>query len=489
MPRVFAVMKSYVEALRLRKAIPWDKKGFLLSIELTPISAIDKIYNIRPDILILQNGILHVNCGNFVSAAVKANPEVTIILINYAQENLAVSEEEREHLVFLDRSDDPLQLENALERRYSHRNSPVSDKAAASAKEDSLFHCFGGSAKVQTVFLLGQYPRHIPSLPALQEASQSWKYRCEDDGILLATDEPIYCCSRLGEVPQALTDYIASLGKKPGMQMKTRCILVGQPVPPEYLDEEYAVLKGNKRYGYFCDSCEMLTRNTIRERHSELDYGAVGRIVNGLMVAVVTGDPVVVQQSVEELYLGILVHSYSFSGIEFIRRKLNEYYRLLNDVLYGISGAVLFETGQVFREIEKEADYVAAGFSELIATSRTKKIHRKVSAAISIVLEHYDSVESMDDVAERLGITKTYLSKVFKEDLDVNFVMFLRRIRVSKAKELMLLGTHSIMEISRLVGYEDPKYFTRVFKRVTGETPTQYIAGTSNNTTSIGEAP
>lgn len=487
MIRVFAVVKSYVDALKLSKAIPWQKMGYMLSIEFTPISAIDKIHNIGPDILVVQKGILHVTARSFIDAALKANPEITIIMIGFHEKDVTISDEERHHIVFIGDFTDPAMLSKALEHRSSFPLDPSdeADMLSDSGNVDIL-ESFSDDVRVQMVFLMGEYA-DLPDIERyLSRTAPSWKCRIDDDGILLATDEPLFCCSRSGKMPTTLTDFLIAMNRDLSLE-ETRCILVAAPSYREHLAEEYARMVKLKEFGYFCETCEILNWDLIHERVSDLDTKAAERILSNLFTAVISGDTVAVSRETEELYLGLIMTSFSHSSLHFLRQRLSEYYRLVNDVLHNIAGAVLFVNDQTFTSIEKEVDYVSARFMELIPLSQHTQIHEKVASALSIVLENYSEVESLDDVADRLHITKTYLSKVFKEDLDINFVMFLSRIRISKAKELMLLGNHNITQISREVGYEDPKYFTRVFKRITGETPSQY-ASTLTGTVKTGGA-
>lgn len=477
MPRVFAVMKSYVEALRLRKMYPWEKKGYVLSIEFTPISAIDKILNIRPDIAILQSGTLHVNSADLISTAIEANPQATVILADFAEEDVRLSKKERMNVAFWENSNDLTRLQLALNHNMS---AAAPENGMQSAEQglnaDPLLDGVDPDARIQMLFFYGTFIRHENSFLLFRGGRVSWKARYEEDGILLITDDPIYCCSRSGELPQALTGQISEVLKQQSSVIRVRCVIVSCPVQARFFAEEYSRITQMKQYGYFCETCEIIAWNSAKLRRTEPCYDALGQIMNRLMVAVIIGNQIGVAQCVEELYMDFLAECFMPSVVSHVRQGLTEYYRLLNDVLYGIGGVVLFEENDTFREIEKEADFVSARFTDLIYDSASKHIHKKVAEAISIVLEHHNEVESLDDVAERLGVTKTYLSKVFKEDLDVNFVTFLCRVRVSKAKGLMLRGITSISDISEQVGYADAKYFSRVFKRITGETPSQYLS-------------
>ena len=88
--------------------------------------------------------------------------------------------------------------------------------------------------------------------------------------------------------------------------------------------------------------------------------------------------------------------------------------------------------------------------------------------------QNYHRDISLDDVSRRVGISPYYFSKIFKEDTGEGFIEYLTRIRLEKAKDLLATTEHSMKEICSMVGYGDPNYFSRSFKKNVGLTPTEY---------------
>lgn len=74
-------------------------------------------------------------------------------------------------------------------------------------------------------------------------------------------------------------------------------------------------------------------------------------------------------------------------------------------------------------------------------------------------------------LAERLEITPEYLSTLFNKEVGINFSTFLKRFRISQAKRLLKGTDDKIYSIALQVGYNDPKYFNRVFKEEMGISP------------------
>lgn len=81
---------------------------------------------------------------------------------------------------------------------------------------------------------------------------------------------------------------------------------------------------------------------------------------------------------------------------------------------------------------------------------------------------------SLDSISDILNINSSYFSQLFKKSFGVNFVDYLTELRINAAKELLKDPFLTMAEVAEMVGYESPNYFTRVFKKNTGITPTEY---------------
>lgn len=94
--------------------------------------------------------------------------------------------------------------------------------------------------------------------------------------------------------------------------------------------------------------------------------------------------------------------------------------------------------------------------------------------SLRLMEERYREPLQQGDIAEELGISSSYLSQLFSKHGGMGFVDYLTEIRIGRAKELLEAGNLSIQEVSAAVGYQDPNYFSRLFKRVTGVSPSRY---------------
>lgn len=88
--------------------------------------------------------------------------------------------------------------------------------------------------------------------------------------------------------------------------------------------------------------------------------------------------------------------------------------------------------------------------------------------------ENYTKDISLQSVSEAAGYSDAHFCKIFKHCFDKNFTAYLTEFRVEKAKKLLLDVSVNIKDICTQVGFHDSNYFTRVFKRTVGETPSEY---------------
>ena len=88
---------------------------------------------------------------------------------------------------------------------------------------------------------------------------------------------------------------------------------------------------------------------------------------------------------------------------------------------------------------------------------------------------HYADEITLEDVAEQVNISPQYFSKLIKKNTGFNFTEWLSMIRIQKAKELLTNTNLTVKEVCFKVGYKDPNYFSRIFKKRMGMTPSEYI--------------
>ncbi|NOU66620.1 helix-turn-helix domain-containing protein [Paenibacillus sp. LMG 31461] len=125
-------------------------------------------------------------------------------------------------------------------------------------------------------------------------------------------------------------------------------------------------------------------------------------------------------------------------------------------------------------------EQLEAVLSPLIKRSAllVREIKAKRDHIIEFVYEYlennYDKDITLDGLAEKLSISRSYLSTYFKEKTGNNFVDYVNSVRIDKAKKLLLTPDIRIQDAAQLVGYQNINSFNRMFKKSTGFTPSEY---------------
>jgi len=102
-----------------------------------------------------------------------------------------------------------------------------------------------------------------------------------------------------------------------------------------------------------------------------------------------------------------------------------------------------------------------------------KRLHKTVEAALEIIHSKYNENISLDSIAQEVFVSTSYLSSLFKQEMNINFLDYLHQYRIEQAKHL-LKDRLKIYAVAKLTGYQDERHFTKIFKRWTGQTPSQF---------------
>ncbi len=112
---------------------------------------------------------------------------------------------------------------------------------------------------------------------------------------------------------------------------------------------------------------------------------------------------------------------------------------------------------------------------ERIRVTRSGKVANVVERVRAYIEEHYaDGGLTVADIGKAVYLSSTYVSLLFKQETGQTVGEYLTHVRVAKAKELLRDPKYKFYDICYAIGYTDPSYFTKLFKKMTGVTPSAY---------------
>lgn len=158
-------------------------------------------------------------------------------------------------------------------------------------------------------------------------------------------------------------------------------------------------------------------------------------------------------------------------------------------VLYSGASAIY---AYLFKEMINELQTCRTGYEELLAmylrqililVQRTRQEHRtsinthiqeEMEYARRYFNEHYNEQISIEDYAQSRNMSVSWFQRSFKQIVNYSPMQYILTIRMNNAASLLESTDYSMAEISAIVGYDNPLYFSRLFKKQKGVSPSEY---------------
>ncbi|RNC28488.1 MAG: HTH-type transcriptional regulator YesS [Candidatus Dichloromethanomonas elyunquensis] len=116
---------------------------------------------------------------------------------------------------------------------------------------------------------------------------------------------------------------------------------------------------------------------------------------------------------------------------------------------------------------------------EIFAT-RKKKNLSSFENSLQYIHKNYFKPLTLEEVASYIHLNPYYFSHGFKSYTGMSFINYLTKVRIEETKKLLLANVYTISEVAKKVGYNDPNYFARVFKKAVGIPPNKYSLYSEN---------
>jgi AraC-like DNA-binding protein len=108
-------------------------------------------------------------------------------------------------------------------------------------------------------------------------------------------------------------------------------------------------------------------------------------------------------------------------------------------------------------------------------SGRSAKIPAWAQEMKEIIQDHIDTSLTLKEISKDLKISPSYLSREFSKHFgNLSFGEYIQKQRIEKAKDLMTSHSYSLTEIAYLTGFSDQSHFTRIFKKITGQNPSDF---------------
>ncbi len=117
---------------------------------------------------------------------------------------------------------------------------------------------------------------------------------------------------------------------------------------------------------------------------------------------------------------------------------------------------------------------VMGQFLDSVGVSQNIKNLNIIRKAVEFIRNHYNEHITVEVIARAAYVSPCYLSRVFKKELGCTVIEFLTRTRVEEAKKLLSIPEYTVTRVALEMGFEDSSYFSKVFQRVEGISPSQY---------------
>lgn len=146
-------------------------------------------------------------------------------------------------------------------------------------------------------------------------------------------------------------------------------------------------------------------------------------------------------------------------------------HRISEQFAYEIENANQVET------LHRIEDRMIEKYCDVVITNSLSKYTNMTQRVMENIHSFYNKQINKEELAAKLSTNQSHLARKFKEETKMTITAYQQMLRIRQAKHLLKTGNLSVEEIAWTIGYEDPSYFTRVFKKETGRTPSQYRDG------------
>ena len=126
---------------------------------------------------------------------------------------------------------------------------------------------------------------------------------------------------------------------------------------------------------------------------------------------------------------------------------------------------------ELYQKVQETCSKLLEFLSKFVVWKQEDGVAKR---AALLILNNISENTTIKDVADSLFISKAYLSELFKRDTGLSLLDYMSSVKIERAKYLLETTTIKNYEIAEMLGFRDPEYFSKVFKKHTGVPPSSY---------------
>jgi Response regulator containing CheY-like receiver domain and AraC-type DNA-binding domain len=190
-------------------------------------------------------------------------------------------------------------------------------------------------------------------------------------------------------------------------------------------------------------------------------------VMTDISMPIMDGLEMIEQLKTEE-YPGVIILLSRFANFQYAQQALR--FRVSD---YLLKPAALPDLRNVLEKAVKELDGRRQVLVSGLNWNYNSRHKDTVDFMVRYINQNYGSDISLNDISKQLYLSCNYLNQIFQRDIGETFKNYLIRMRMEKAKDLLMEGKHYIYEVAEMVGYKNVSYFSNIFRKYTGYKPSE----------------
>ena len=284
---------------------------------------------------------------------------------------------------------------------------------------------------------------------------------------------------------QSSREEAAALLKQIAPFVSNRCFIGITPYEYEGKDYKFFIRIANsiEAYGFYDSSDEILVFRDALPIRLQLPFdeaSCMERLERGIQ-KMSRED---IMEVLEELFGRIAADSYV--SVNLVKKLMIEILSRFSDKAGQLGGAIEeIEAGGSYKHYQRiiymtSFEDMRRWWTEFVSEFTMQFFTRQkcsesdiIQSALDYIEENLDKTIQLSDVARHIGVSEPYLSSYFKRNMNENFIPYVNRQKIRRAKQLLGEGK-MVYQVADLLGYENNTYFSKVFKKMEGMTPDEY---------------